>query len=126
MDGVPRRETSLHGAAKSRRAGSRQRIRKRHQPRRSPAMALQLTQKHHDYWNKNLTVTGILLAIWFIATFVVGYFARELNAITFIGPLGFYMAAQGSLIIYVVIIWYYARYMNNLDIEYGVHEGEDE
>ena len=36
------------------------------------------------------------------------------------------MAAQGSLIIYVVIIWYYARYMNNLDLEYGVHEGEEE
>ena len=41
-------------------------------------------------------------------------------------PLSFYMAAQGSLIIYVVIIWFYARYMNNLDKEYGVHEGEDE
>ena len=41
-------------------------------------------------------------------------------------PFAFYMAAQGSLIIYVVIIWYYARYMNNLDREYDVHEGEDE
>ncbi len=89
-------------------------------------MALQLTQKHHEYWSKNLRMTGILLAIWFVATFVVGWYARELNAITFIGPLGFYMAAQGSLIIYVVIIWFYARYMNNMDIEYGVHEGEDE
>ena len=39
-------------------------------------------------------------------------------------PLGFYMSAQGSLIIYVVIICYYAYYMNNLDKEYGVHEGE--
>ena len=36
------------------------------------------------------------------------------------------MAAQGSLIIYVVIIWYYARYMNKLDRDYDVHEGEDE
>jgi putative solute:sodium symporter small subunit len=34
------------------------------------------------------------------------------------------MSAQGSLIIYVAIIWYYAYYMNNLDKEYGVHEGE--
>ncbi len=58
------------------------------------------------------------------ATFVMGWFARELNEITLIGPLGFYMSAQGSLIIYVAIIWYYARYMNNLDKEYGVHEGE--
>jgi len=36
------------------------------------------------------------------------------------------MGAQGALIVYVVIIWYYARYMNALDREYGVHEGEDE
>ena len=49
--------------------------------------------------------------------FVASWFARELNEITFIGPLGFYMGAQGSLIIYVVIIWYYARYMNNMDQE---------
>jgi putative solute:sodium symporter small subunit len=40
-------------------------------------------------------------------------------------PFAFYMGAQGSLIIYVVVIWYYARRMNQLDLEYGVHEGED-
>lgn len=87
---------------------------------------MQLTQKHHEYWQKNLNITGILLAIWFVVTFVFGFFARELNAITFIGPLGFYMGAQGALIVYVVIIWYYARFMNKLDQEYGVHEGEDD
>lgn len=87
---------------------------------------MQLTEKHREYWGRNLRVTAILLALWFLVTFVVGYFARELNSITFIGPLGFYMGAQGALIVYVVIIWYYARYMNNLDKEYGVHEAEDE
>jgi putative solute:sodium symporter small subunit len=87
---------------------------------------MQLTEKHKEYWQKNLRMTGFLLFIWFVATFVVEWFARELNAITFIGPLGFYMSAQGSLIIYVVIIWYYARYMNNLDNEYGVQEGEED
>ncbi|OGS92484.1 MAG: hypothetical protein A2Z95_07115 [Gallionellales bacterium GWA2_60_18] len=88
---------------------------------------MQLTQKHHEYWNRNLKVTGTLLVIWFLATFVMGYFARELNGITVFGfPLGFYMSAQGSLVIYVAIIWFYARYMNNLDKEYGVQEGEDE
>ncbi|MBK7687074.1 MAG: DUF4212 domain-containing protein [Rhodocyclaceae bacterium] len=85
---------------------------------------MQLTERHKQYWNINLRITGILLAIWFVATFVMGWYARELNEITFLGPLGFYMSAQGSLIIYVAIIWYYARYMNNLDKEYGVHEGE--
>jgi putative solute:sodium symporter small subunit len=87
---------------------------------------MQLTDKHREYWGRNLKTTSILLAVWFVATFVVGWFARELNAIEIIGPLGFYMGAQGSLIIYVLIIWFYARYMNNLDQEYGVHEGEDD
>lgn len=85
---------------------------------------MQLTEKHKQYWNINLKISSVLLVIWFVATFVMGWFARELNDINFIGPLGFYMSAQGSLIIYVAIIWYYAHYMNNLDHEYGVHEGE--
>ena len=87
---------------------------------------MQLTEKHAEYWHKNLVVTAILLLIWFVATFVEGWYARELNAITFLGfPLGFYMSAQGSLIIYVAIIWYYQFYMNKLDIVYGVEEGDD-
>lgn len=87
---------------------------------------MQLTEKHKQYWQKNLRLTGILLAVWFFATFVITWFARDLQSITFLGfPLQFYMGAQGSLIIYVLIIWYYAHAMNKLDIEYNVHEGED-
>ena len=87
---------------------------------------MQLTQKHRDYWSRNLRITGILLAIWFVVTFVAAFFARELNAVTFLGfPLGFYMGAQGSLVVYVVIIWFYARYMNSLDRRYGVQEDEE-
>jgi len=87
---------------------------------------MQLSQKHVEYWSKNLRITAILLAIWFVVTFVIGYYAREINSINFFGwPLAFYMGAQGSLIIYVIIIWYYARYMNNLDLEYDVHEGDE-
>jgi putative solute:sodium symporter small subunit len=67
-----------------------------------------------------------LLAIWFVATFVMGFFARELATIMFFGwPLSFYMAAQGSMIIYLLIIWYYARTMSRLDDEYGVAEGDE-
>jgi putative solute:sodium symporter small subunit len=87
---------------------------------------MQLTEKHKEYWRKNLVITGVLLFIWFLATFVMAYYARELNFNFFGWPFSFYMAAQGSLIIYVVIIWYYARYMNRLDRAYGVHEGDDE
>lgn len=88
---------------------------------------MQLTARHQEYWRKNLVVTAILLAIWFVVTFVEGWYARELNSLTFLGfPLGFYMSAQGSLIVYVVLIWVYARYMNNLDKVYDVDEGGDE
>lgn len=86
---------------------------------------MQLTEKHKEYWRRNLKLTAALLAVWFCATFVVAWFARELNAIELIGPLGFYMGAQGSLIVYVAIIWFYARRMNELDRAYGVQEGDD-
>lgn len=86
---------------------------------------MELSAKHEEYWRKNLVITAVLMVIWFIVTFVEGWYARELNSITFLGfPLGFYMSAQGSLIIYVVIIWFYARYMNKLDHEYNVQEEE--
>lgn len=87
---------------------------------------MQLTDKHREYWNRNLRLTSVLLGIWFVATFVVIWFAKELNDIVIAGfPFAFYMGAQGSLIIYVAVIWYYARRMNQLDLEYGVHEGDD-
>jgi putative solute:sodium symporter small subunit len=86
---------------------------------------MQLTQKHNEYWRKNLVITSVLLLIWFIATFVEAWFARELNTMTFLGfPLGFYMSAQGSLIIYVALIGIYALLMRKLDLEYGVDEGD--
>ena len=87
---------------------------------------MQLTTKQQEYWRKNLRITGILLFIWFVATFVMGFYARPLNEINFFGwPLAFYMSAQGSLAIYVILIGTYAWYMNKLDVEYGVDEGDD-
>ena len=86
---------------------------------------MQLTEKHNEYWHKNLVITGILLSVWFVATFVEAWFARELNTMTFLGfPLGFYMSAQGSLIIYVALIGIYALLMRKLDLEYHVDEGD--
>lgn len=87
---------------------------------------MQLTDKHREYWRRNLRLTAVLLAIWFVVTFVVIWFAKELNEIVIAGfPFAFYMGAQGALIVYVLIIWYYARRMNQLDQEYGVHEAEE-
>lgn len=85
---------------------------------------MQLAEKRKVYWRRNLRMTALLLLIWFAVTFVASYFARELNEFSFLGfPLGFYMGAQGSLIIYLAIVWYYARYMNKLDREFGFDEG---
>lgn len=86
---------------------------------------MQLTDKHRQYWRKNLNITAILLAIWFVVTFVVGYFARDLNFNFFGWPFSFWVGAQGALVVYVAIIGYYAWYMNKLDIEHGVNEVEE-
>lgn len=88
---------------------------------------MELTEKHREYWRKNLVMVAILMVIWFVVTFVQAWFARDLNTITLFGwPLSFYMSAQGALIVYMVIIGYYAYYMNRLDVKYGVQEPEDE
>lgn len=79
-----------------------------------------------EYWRKNLHLTGWLLLIWFVVTFGVAYFARELTAWSFLGwPVSFFMAAQGSLIVYVGIVWWYARKMKQLDQHYDVTEKEN-
>lgn len=87
---------------------------------------MQLTESHRHYWRKNLNITAILLGLWFVVTFVVTFFARDLSFNFFGWPFSFWMAAQGSLVVYVVIIWYYARYMNKLDQEHGVAEVEED
>jgi putative solute:sodium symporter small subunit len=77
------------------------------------------------YWQKNLRITGILLAVWFFITFVLGYFARELSFNFFGWPFAFWVGAQGALVVYVAIIWFYGRYMNKLDEQFGVQEGDE-
>lgn len=86
---------------------------------------MELTESHRHYWRKNLNITAILLAVWFVVTFVVGFFARDLNFKFFGWPFSFWVGAQGALVIYVLIIGYYAYYMNKLDIEHGVEESEE-
>jgi putative solute:sodium symporter small subunit len=86
---------------------------------------MKLGERHQAYWRKNLILTGVLLMGWLIVTVTSVWFARELNEIQFIGPLGYYMGAQGALVIYIAIIGYYARRMNQLDREYGVQERDE-
>ena len=65
----------------------------------------------------------ITLAVWFVFSFVVHWFADALNGTSFLGfPLGFYMAAQGSLVVFVVLIFWFARAQDNIDRECGMAE----
>ena len=85
---------------------------------------MNLTERQREYWRKNLRITAVLMVIWFLVTFGVGYFARDLNFTFFGWPFSFWVGGQGALIVYVLMIWYYARTMNRLDQEFGVAEGE--
>ncbi len=87
---------------------------------------MQLTELQEQYWQKNLSITAKLMGVWFVVTFVVPFFARDLSFNFFGWPFSFWMASQGSLIIYVLIIWYYASYMDKIDQEHGVAEEEGE
>ena len=86
---------------------------------------MQTTENRGRYWCSTLNITAVLLSIWFVITFVVIYFARDLSFAFFGWPFSFWIGAQGSLIIYVTIIWFYARYMNKLDLEHGAAEVEE-
>ena len=81
-------------------------------------------QQKEEYWRYNVTLTTILLVIWFVVTFIIsGVMAGWLNNYTILGfPLGYYMAAQGSLAIFVIEIAVYAKLMNKKDDEYGIRE----
>lgn len=91
--------------------------------RQAPGGELSDRQKQ-EYWRYNVMLTTILLVIWFVVTFVIsGLMAGWLNHYTILGfPLGYYMAAQGALAIFVIEIAVYANLMNKKDIEFGIRE----
>ncbi|QXP53989.1 DUF4212 domain-containing protein [Cellulophaga sp. HaHa_2_1] len=76
------------------------------------------------YWKENLRYLTILLSIWFLVSFVFGILmVDQLNEIKMGGfKLGFWFAQQGSIYVFVVLIFVYIRLMNKLDKKYGVDE----
>ena len=68
---------------------------------------MQLTESHRQYWRKNLNITAVLMFIWFVVTFVVSYFARDLSFNFFGWPFSFWMGAQGALLVYCLLIGFY-------------------
>ena len=75
------------------------------------------------YWGKTSRLMWIIMALWFFFSFAIHLFAVQLNSIKFLGfPFGFYMAAQGSLIAFVVLCFWNAHAQNKIDKEFGVNE----
>jgi putative solute:sodium symporter small subunit len=76
------------------------------------------------YWKENIKYVFILLAIWFAVSYGAGIlFVEQLNNFKLGGfPLGFWFAHQGSMYVFVVLIFVYVRIMNNLDKKYGYDE----
>lgn len=76
------------------------------------------------YWKANLKLITGCLVVWFVVSYLFGILlVDQLNAITIGGyELGFWFAQQGSIYVFVVLIFFYAYRMNKLDRKFGVHE----
>ncbi len=85
---------------------------------------MSLDNKAQKYWKENLTYLLILLSVWFLVSYVFGIFLVEtLNQFSIGGaPLGFWFAQQGSIYVFVVLIFIYVRLMNKLDKKYEFDE----
>ncbi|MCC5962454.1 MAG: DUF4212 domain-containing protein [Rhodobacteraceae bacterium] len=77
-----------------------------------------------DYWKANVRIITICMVIWALVSFGFGIVFRPLLSGIPIGgtDLGFWFAQQGSMLTFIVLIFYYRWYMNRLDREYGVEE----
>ena len=80
--------------------------------------------RQQEYWRRNVRIMQCLLVVWFIVSFGCGIlWVESLNKIQIGGfKLGFWFAQQGSIYVFVVLIFVYVRLMNKLDREFGVEE----
>lgn len=79
------------------------------------------------YWKTQIRRTSILLVVWFVVGYVMSIFLAEpLNAISFGGvPFGFWMAQQGSIFVFISLIFIYAYATGKLDEQAGLAESDD-
>jgi putative solute:sodium symporter small subunit len=84
-------------------------------------------ENQQAYWKANLKIMGVLLSIWFIVSFGCGIlFVEQLNQIQFAGfKLGFWMAQQGSLYVFLILIFVYVKKMDALDKKHGLSEEQE-
>lgn len=80
-----------------------------------------------SYWRANRLVIAILLAIWALVSYVFGILLAVPLSSVRVGqlPMSFWWAHQGSMVVFVLLIFFYAFYMDWLDKKYDVHEEED-
>lgn len=80
-----------------------------------------------EYWRRNLRLISILLFIWALVSYGFGIFFAEALSKYHIGalPAGFWWAQQGSMYVFVILIFVYAKLMDRLDREFDVHEEEE-
>jgi putative solute:sodium symporter small subunit len=77
------------------------------------------------YWNRTSGLMWLMFGLWIIFSFVIHFFVGPLNEIRFMGfPLGFYMAAQGSLIAFVVMLFLFAKRQDTIDRQEGFAEDD--
>lgn len=77
------------------------------------------------YWQKTSKLMIIMMVLWIFFSFIVHMFVTPLNGIKIFGfQLGFYMASQGSLVVFVVMLFWFARAQDKIDRECGVAEDE--
>ena len=75
------------------------------------------------YWHKTRNLMWVILAAWFFFSFVIHIFAPQMNTIRILGfPMGYYMAAQGSLIAFVLMCVWNAKAQDKIDNEFGVQD----
>jgi len=81
-------------------------------------------ERQYAYWKENLRTVAVLLTIWFLVSYGAGIlFVNWLDQFQMAGfPLGFWFAQQGSMYIFVVLIFVYVRLMNTMDRKHDVHE----
>jgi len=79
------------------------------------------------HWEKTKGLMMLTLSIWFVFSIVIFMFGESLNNGSFLGyPLAYYMCAQGSIIIFVVLIFWFANRQEKIDEEFGFAEREED
>lgn len=75
------------------------------------------------HWGRTKNLMMVHIAIWFVFSFVVHWFADSLNSFSFLGfPFGYYMAAQGSLAVFVIQLFVFVKQQDRIDRDCGVAE----